>query len=36
MGDSELYLGEYMKNKRHGEGILKTNEYLISGTFSND
>lgn len=35
MDDSELYIGKYDKNQRHGEGILKTNEYLICGIFTN-
>lgn len=34
MDDSELYLGQYHKNQRHGEGILKTNDCLISGIFT--
>lgn len=35
MDDSELYLGHYKKNQRHGEGILKTNECMLAGYFTN-
>jgi len=34
MDDSELYVGKFKKNQRNGEGILKTNEHLVAGTFT--
>ena len=35
MDDSELYVGKYKKNQRNGEGILKNDEHLIAGVFTN-
>lgn len=32
--DKELYLGEFKKGLRHGEGILKTAEALLVGRFT--
>ena len=35
MDDSEIYVGKFHKNQRNGEGVLKTNDSLFAGTFTN-